>query len=74
MRNGVSYLVYMYTLGAWRILIKSIIIVCLLNLMAWKASWAHRTGENEEKKDNDKIKKVGPNVERLWSRFIACRR
>ena len=51
----------MYTLGAGRILIKSIIIVCLLNLMAWKASWAHRTGENEEekkkKKDNDKIKK-----------------
>ena len=46
----------MYTLGAGRILIKSIIIVCLLNLMAWKASWAHRTGENEEKKDNDKIK------------------
>ena len=47
----------MYTLGAGRILIKSIIIVCLLNLMAWKASWAHRTGENEKKKkDNDKIK------------------
>ena len=55
----------MYTLGAWRILIKSIIIVCLLNLMAWKASWAHRTSENEEKNNNDKIKKVGPNVERL---------
>ena len=55
----------MYTLGAGRILIKSIIIVCLLHLLAWKASWAHRTGENE-KKDNDKIKKVGPNVERLW--------
>ena len=35
---------------------KSIIIVGLLNLMAWKASWAQRTGENE-KKDNDKIKK-----------------
>ena len=34
----------MYTLGAGRIFIKSIIIVCLLNLMAWKASWAHRTG------------------------------
>ena len=47
----------MYTLGAGRIFIKSIIIVCLLNLMAWKASWAHRTGENEGKKDNDKIKK-----------------
>ena len=48
----------MYTLGAGRILIKSIIIVFLLNLMAWKASWAHRTGENEKrkKKDNDKIK------------------
>ena len=46
----------MYTLSAGRILIKSIIIVCLLNLLAWKASWAHRTGENE-KKDNDKIKK-----------------
>ena len=46
----------MHTLGAGRILIKSIIIVRLLNLMAWKASWAHRTGENE-KKDNDKIKK-----------------
>ena len=43
----------MYTLGAGIILIKSIIIVCLLNLLAWKASWAHRTGE----KDNDKIKK-----------------
>ena len=55
----------MYTLGAGRILIKSNIIVRLLNLMAWKASWAHRTGENEEKKDNDKIK-IGPNVERLW--------
>ena len=27
--------------------------------MAWKASWAHRTGENEGKKDNDKIKKIG---------------
>ena len=49
MRNGVSYLVYMYTLGAGRILIKSIIIVCFLNLMAWKASCAHRTGENEKK-------------------------
>ena len=46
----------MYTLGAGRILIKSIIIVWLLNLMAWMASCAHRTGENE-KKDNDKIKK-----------------
>ena len=46
----------MYTLGAGRILIKSIIIVCLLNLMAWKVSWAHRTGENE-KKDNYRIKK-----------------
>ena len=47
----------MYTLGAGRIFIKkkSIIIVCLLNLIAWKASWAHRTDENEEKKDNDKI-------------------
>ena len=56
----------MYTFGAGRILIKSIIIVCLFNLMTWKASWAHRTGENEEKKDNDKIKQVGPNVERLW--------
>ena len=56
MRHGVSYPVYMYTLGAGRIFIKSIIIVCLLNLMAWKASWVHITGENEEKKDNDKIK------------------
>ena len=55
----------MYILGAGRILIKSIIIVCRLNLMAWKSSWAHRTGENEKK--DDKIKKnVGPNVERLW--------
>ena len=25
--------------------------------MAWKVSWAHRTGKNEKKKDNDKIKK-----------------
>ena len=44
----------MYTLGAGRIFIKSIINVCLLNLMAWKASWAHRTGENEEKKRRSK--------------------
>ena len=47
----------MYTLGAGGILIKKIIIVCFFNLMAWKASWAHRTGENGKKKDNDKIKK-----------------
>ena len=46
----------MYTLGAGEILIKSIIIVCLLNLMAWKASCAHKTGENEEK-NNIKIKR-----------------
>ena len=60
----------MYTLGAWRILIKSIIIVCLLNLMAWKASWAHRTGENE-KKDNDKIKKsVQTSSACDWSRKL----
>ena len=58
----------MYTLGAGRILIKSNIIVC----MAWKASWARRTGENE-KKDNDKIKKVYPNVERLWRRQLSKR-
>ena len=49
MRNGVSYLAYMYTLGVGRILIQSIIIVCFLNLMAWKAGWAHRTGENGKK-------------------------
>ena len=57
----------MYTLGAGRILIKSIITVCLLNLMAWKASLAYRTGENEKKKIMIKKKKVGPNVERLCS-------
>ena len=45
----------MYTLGAGIILIKSIIFVCRLNLMSWKASWAHRTGENGKK--DDKIKK-----------------
>ena len=55
MRNRVSYLVYMYTLGVGRILIQSIIIVCFLNQMAWKAGWAHRTGENGKK--DDKIKK-----------------
>ena len=59
----------MYTLGAGSILIKSIIIEFLLNLMAWKASWAHRTGENEKK--DDKIKKVDPNVERLWSDSLS---
>ena len=49
----------MYTLGAGKILIKStcIVIECLLNLMAWKASWAHRTGENEKKKIMIKLKK-----------------
>ena len=46
----------MYTLGAGEILIKSIIKVCLLNLMAWKASCAHKTFENEKK--NIKIKKL----------------
>ena len=45
----VKVYVYMYTLGAGRILIKSNITVCLWNLMAWKASWAHITGENEKK-------------------------
>ena len=45
----------MYTLGPGTILIKSIILVCRLNLMAWKASWAHRTAENGKK--DDKIKK-----------------
>ena len=40
----------MYTLGAGRIFIKSIIIVCLLNLLALKASWANRTGENERER------------------------
>ena len=59
----------MSTLGAGRILIKNIIIVCLLNLMAWKASCAHRTGENAIKY-NDKIKKMGPNAERLCSGLI----
>ena len=58
----------MYTLGAGRILIKSNIIVCLLNLMAWKASWAHRTGENE-KKDNDKIKK---SIQTSCACALAC--
>ena len=56
-------LVFMYTLGTGGILIKSIMIVCLLNLMAWKASYAHRTGENEKKYENEN---VGPNVEHLW--------
>ena len=46
--------------------------MCLLNLLAWKASWAHRTGENG-KKDNYKIKKVGPNVERLCSLLAQFR-
>ena len=55
MRNGVSYLVYMYTLGAGRILIKGNIIVCLLNLMAWRTSWAHRIGENKKKNKKKKI-------------------
>ena len=39
--------------------------------MAWKASWAHRTGENEKKRDTDKILKIGPNVEHLWF-HISC--
>ena len=39
----------MYTLGAGRIFIKRIIIVCLLNLLARKASWGafvYRNGLN----------------------------
>ena len=63
----------MYTLGAGRIFIKSIIIVCLLNLMAWKASWAHRTGENEGKKRYDKIKKsVQTSSACAAARSVAC--
>ena len=27
-----------------------------------------------KKKDNDKMKKVGPNVERLWTNLLACKR
>ena len=49
-RHRDSYLVTMYTLHAGRILIGSIITVCWLNLKAWKASWAHRTGENVKQK------------------------
>ena len=30
--------------------------MCRLNLMAWKASWAHRTRKNKKKRDIDKIK------------------
>ena len=55
----------MFTLGAGRIFIKSIIIVCLLNLMACKASWAHRTGENEKKimiKSKSRSKRRAPVV------------
>ena len=62
----------MYTLGAGRIFIKSIITVNLLNLMAWKASWAHRTGENEEKKKIMIKLKIGPNVERLCNNTKTC--
>ena len=49
---------------------ESNIIVCLLNLMAWKASWAHRTGENE-KKDNDKKKKKKSRSKRRAPVFFA---
>ena len=34
-----------------------------MNLMAWLASWVHRTGENEKKRkerDDNQIKIVGP--------------
>ena len=68
----------MYTLGVGRILTQSIIIVCFFNLMAWKAGWAHRTGENE-KKNNDKIKKsvqtssaCGPFEAEYWARDNLC--
>ena len=35
-----------------KIFIESIIIMCLLNIMAWKAIWAHRTGKNEKQNIN----------------------
>ena len=41
--------VYVYFRRRENIENKNIIIVCLLNLMAWKASWAHRTCEKEKK-------------------------
>ena len=41
-----------------------------MNLMAWKASWAHRTGENEKKKIIIKLKKIGPNVECVCSKLM----
>ena len=37
-------------------MIKSILIVCLFDLMAWESRCADRTGENK-KRVNDKIKK-----------------
>ena len=58
----------MYTLGAGRIFTKKYYNCVLIesNGMARKASWAHRTGENAEKKKiMIKFKKIGPNVERL---------
>ena len=56
MRNVVSYLVSLYTLDAGRIMIEMIIIMCCLIQMALKASWAHRTGENEKKEKRVMIK------------------
>ena len=57
----------MCTLNAGWILIESIEIVCRLNLMACESSWAHRPRENAKhnKRNNNEIKNVGPNVERL---------
>ena len=56
-RNRVSYLVSLYTLDAGSILIESIMIMYRLNLMAWKASLAHRRDEMEKKIMILKIKK-----------------
>ena len=51
MRNRVSYLVYMYTFNRRRENFDKKYYNCVFfNLMAWKASWAHRTDENEKKK------------------------
>ena len=67
MHNSVSNLVSMFTLDAGKVLIESIYYnyVLIETYRMEGYSWAHRTGENENKKNKANDKKIGQNVECL---------
>ena len=73
--------------GKIGLLIVGMIIECRLNLIAWKATWAHRSGENEKENHKkcrskrqvpvDKSTSIGGNLrtgtKSLRNRLLNCK-